>query len=296
MGGKIAAIFVVLIVLSIGLYIYNSGVIGRGVDYLNSLAARTTSTPPAYAHPSSGSTGAGAAGTPPPSFSLGPSTAASTTGDRSPYYGQVRFGSVYAGSGGSFGQISLYAYFTNESTTADVTGWLIKSNRGGLYIPQAVPIYEPLGLAPETDIILHYGDTLDLYSSSAPVNLRLNECIGYLPNRNQFIPQLPQTCPYFSDRAAIQSFTGACQNYILSLGSCQLPDLSSPQIPTNDYACRQYIQSHFRYSSCFEEHYADYNFLSNQIWAWTGSTPLDPFHDTVTLYDKNGLVVDTYSY
>lgn len=294
MGGKIAFIFIAIIVLGLALYVYNSGVIGNGINYLNSLAARSSTTP-VYTPPPSGSTGSTGGGGGTVIQPVPTTTAPIANATSSPYYGEVRFGSAFPGNGGN-GEISLYAYPPNQSTTIDVTGWLIKTNRGGLYIPQAVNVYDPLGLAPETDILLHYGDYLDIYSSSAPVNLRLNECIGYLPNRSQFNPELPDTCPYSYNPTATQSFSGACQNYIQSLGSCQEPDMNSAQIPTNDYACVQYLETHFNYSSCFNQHDTDPNFLSNQVWVWTGSTPLDPYHDNVELLDKNGLVVATYSY
>ena len=61
---------------------------------------------------------------------------------------------------------------------------------------QAVSIYDPSGLSAPSDIRLASGDTLYLYSTAAPVNLRINECVGYLPNQSQFNPQLPQNCPY----------------------------------------------------------------------------------------------------
>jgi hypothetical protein len=75
-----------------------------------------------------------------------------------------------------------------------------------------------------------------------------------------------------------------------------MPVLSGPQVPTNDYACMNYIENNFTYRSCFNQHSADANFLSNQVWVWTGSSPVNQYHDTVRLLDKNGLLVDIYTY
>lgn len=213
----------------------------------------------------------------------------------SPYYGQVHLGNVYAGYYGSYGQISLYTSLPYGTTTVDVTGWQIKTNRGGEYIPQAVAVYDPSGLAAPSDIRLKSGDTLNLYSTSAPVNLRLNKCIGYLPNQSQFVPSLPQNCPYL-DRSEIQNFSGACQNYITSLGNCQLPNFNDFRIPQNDYSCLNYLNTHFNYYSCYNAHFADPDFLSNEVRVWMGSSPLDQSHDKVMLFDRNGLLVDLYSY
>jgi hypothetical protein len=202
------------------------------------------------------------------------------------------YGSAY---GGSYGQISFYANPPGASSTIDVTGWQIKTNTGGEYIPTAVAVYDPSGLAPATDIRLASGDSLTLYSSSAAINLRLNECMGYFPGRAGFKPQLPQSCPY-SDNSAIQNFSGACQNYIQSLGNCGSPNFADPRIPQNDYNCLSYLQHNFSYLSCFNAHRTDPNFLSNQVWVWMGASPLDPYHDRALLLDRNGLLVDVYKY
>jgi len=300
MGGRIMLIFIVVIALGVGLYIYNSGVIGKGIGFLNTQIPRqaTTTTfiaPQPSTRPSYVSGGTVITRTPAPSIGPTDVPAGFTTSQLSPYFHQVRFGGISAGNIYSYGQISLYAYPATGATSIDVTGWHIKSNRGGEYIPQAVDVYDPTGNAPAGDIRLASGDMLNLYSTSAPVNLRINKCIGYLPNRTQFNPQLPQSCPYI-DNSKIQSFSGACQNYIMSLGGCQSPDLSSPYVPWNDYACQDYLNSHFNYRSCFDEHRTDSDFLSHEIRVWMGSSPVDQFHDQVLLLDANGLLVDLYKY
>ena len=294
---SVAAIrfFVILIiVVGIGLYIYNSGVLGKGFSALNSFSFGTSTSPGPAPIYSSGAPSNSAGTTYVPPTSIPPSEIPSgfTASELSPYFHEIRFGGV---SAGTYGQVSLYAYQSQGTASIDVTGWEVKGNRGGFYIPQAVNLYDPLGLTPASNIWLKSGDVLDMYSTSAPVNLRLNECIGYLPNRSQFNPQLPQNCPYI-DRSQIQSFTGACQNYIQSLGGCQEANLANPSIPINDDACRTYLVDNFNYRSCFESHQADSNFLSNQVWAWMGSSPFDQYHDNIELVDRNGLLVDLYSY
>ncbi len=310
MGGKILLIFILVVALGVGLYVYNSGVVGKGFNYLDSLASRSSTLP------TFGTTGTSAT----PGRELAPpdNTAVSAPRDRysatstvspaeipagftanqlSPYFHEVRFGGVSpARSYSSYGEISLYAYPNVTTSSIDVTGWQVRANHGGEYIPQAVNVYDPLGLNPVSDIWLKSGSDLNLYSTSAPVNLRLNKCIGYLPNgKTQFVPQLPQTCPSI-DQSVIHSFTGACQSYIMSLNGCAEANMSNPLIPQNDYACINYLENNFSYHSCFEAHEGDANFLSNQIWVFNGSSPLDPLHDQVKLLDRNGLLVDFYTY
>ena len=220
-----------------------------------------------------------------------------TAAQLSPYFHEVRFGGVSVGTYYYYGTITLDASFANYNATGtiDITGWQIKSKNSGEYIPQAIALYDPSGLAAASDIRMKNGDVTSLYSSSAPFNLRINKCVGYIAHVANFQPSLPFNCPYV-DQAQISSFTGACQNYIETLGGCQSPNMSSPQIPRTDYACQSYLENNFTYKSCFQAHAGDADFLSNQVWVWTGSNVVDSYHDVVDLYDRSGKLVDQYSY
>ena len=243
MGGRIGFAIVAVLVIGAALYLYHSGAIGgvSGKFDLHSLlpnfASSSLHTAPVtdYVPPAAPPTGTfiGSAGAT-TSINPGDIPAGYTASQLSPHFHQVRFGGVSPASAYSYGQISLYDYSSAPSSSVDVTGWEIKTNNGGEYIPQAVDIYDPSGLAPASDIILTNSDVVNIYSTSAPVNLRLNECLGYLPVQSQFKPELPQNCPYI-DPSQFQSFSGACQNYIRSLGSCGQPNLADPRIPAIRY-------------------------------------------------------------
>ncbi len=239
---------------------------------------------------SSGSSGSGGSSsngtgiTPPPGF---------TAAQLSPYYQKVRL------SGVSSAEISVTTYpaYGTPTSTVDVTGWEIKTNHGGEFIPQVMNVYYPTGMNAESDIILALNQInyVNMYSNSAPVNLRVNACMGYLNTPQQFNPGFSYTCPAI-DRSQITQFTGACQNYILSLSNCQSPDFSSYYFPRNDYQCQDYLQGKFNYSWCVSTYASAPNFLSNEWRIWMGASPLDPYHDIVELLDRNGLLVDIYSY
>jgi hypothetical protein len=322
MGGKIWFIFIAIIVLGFAFYLYSSGLLVKGFDSFNSLVAFPNSSSSLFGSKSTSSFWSflGIGGSPahgpnipppaqstitapptPPTLTNNPINPADipagyTAAQLSPYFHEVRLGSVTAGTPSYYGTIILDTDFPyNVTGSIDVTGWQIKSKNSGEYIPQAINIYDPTGLTPANDIKMRNNDTVYLYSSSAPFNLRLNECIGYVAHVANFNPALPLTCPYV-DRSQIQNFTGQCQNYINSIGQCQAPNMSSPQIPQTDYACQDYLENNFTYKSCFSQHASDPNFLSNEVWVWTGSNVVDQAHDTVTLLDRNGLLVDLYTY
>ena len=263
MGARIGFVIIAVVLAGALIYAYHSNTTGGQSSFnwqslLPHFASSSLNTGPVntYVPPATPVTGT-VNGYVPPATAVLPSDVPKgfTASQLSLYFHQVRFGGISPGSPYSYGEISLYAYPAAQTSSIDVTGWQIKSNRGGEYLPQAVNVYDPLGLNPATDIFMKSGDALNIYSTSAPVNLRLNECLGYLPDKTQFNPQLPQNCPYV-DRSAVQSFSGACQNYVLSLGSCGIANLADPRIPENDYNCINYLENNFSYKSCYDAHWS----------------------------------------
>ncbi len=320
MGAKIMLIIFGVVVLGVILYAVNSNMLGKVTGpagtffHTNVSGLFTRPAQPfglvsgtAYVAPqpsSSLSQPPGTTGQPtqeiPGQTSTIPSSeipAGFTRAELSPYFKEVTFSGAWPANGSAYGEIILSSAGVPASSTVDITGWQIKTNRSGEYIPKAINIYDPSGLTPPTDIVLGQGQMVYLYSSSGPFNLRLNECIGYIGNTNHFTPALPANCPYIDPASISQmGFSGACENYIYSLGGCSVPNLNDPRIPVNDYACRDYLENNFNYTSCFNARRGDANFLSKQWWVWMGSSPLDPYHDTMDLFDRQGLLVDQYSY
>ncbi|MEK7195313.1 MAG: hypothetical protein AAB655_01310 [Patescibacteria group bacterium] len=306
MGGKVITILLMVVFLGAGLYFVRSGTIGKLTSFgLRPFSTSTVAT-----------SGGGFVSTStywpqttpyvkPPQQVFLPATTTKinsydipkgfTEADLSPYFKKISIGSLSPGSIYSYGTVSLKTSFsTNEAI--NVTGWVLRANRGSQIIPRAVDIYDPSGLAPERDIFLRKYDYLYIYSTTSAIgkNLRLNKCVGYLENYNKFTPSLPRSCPYVN-RSEISYLSGKCQDYILSLGGCRLP-ASSPPIPATDYdACRAYLDT-INYKGCFDKYRVDADFFSHEYRAWSGSRFLDERHDKVLLLDRDGLLVDLREY
>ena len=226
-----------------------------------------------------------------------------TRAQLSPYFQKVRISSAFASNYSTYSsQINLYAYLSN-SEKINVTGWRIKTNHGEFIIPQAVNIYDFSGFSFEQDIVISGNANIYLYSTRSPINLnfRLNKCAGYLQNNYSFNPALTRNCPT-PQRSEIYYLSGQCQSYILSLGSCEVPSISfSNSLSGTDEgnACRQFLSTVNQYT-CYQKHHWETDFLSNEWRIWTNWTNfnglLDPQHDTVRLFDTQGLLVDQYIY
>jgi hypothetical protein len=317
---KIKIVLLLVVALGVILFVLRSGVVGKleSIGSLNFWPSSSSSAPWYLASSTKPASGGG--GTPwylasssqpagnfenqngQPAINPSEIPQGFTLKDLSPYFHKIRLSSISPGGYfGGYGQISLSASFNPSMSLGtsggaiNVSGWLLQANKGGQYVPQAVGIYDPSGLAAEGDIYLKNSDVLNIYTLRSAIgkNLRLNKCIGYLENTNHFTPSLPMNCQY-TDRSDIAGLSGVCQNYITSLGSCALP-AANPRVPENDYACRAYLDN-LNYKGCFDKHRSDADFLSNEWRAWIGSTFLDSSHDRLLLLDRQGLVVDVYSY
>lgn len=285
-------ILLAIIFINFGIFLYTTGLLGGSGHF--SIAPSVVSPPdvtyfgPAGATSTFGTTSTTVSGaniaTPPQGF---------TKDQLSPYYGRVRFVQVEPGGAAQVEHVSLVA---NPKTgqTIVVTGWSLQANRAAQVIPQAIASLDLLHPTLEGDIRLGAGHVLDIYAtrSAAGASFRLNRCTGYLQNRFNFIPALPQECPAV-DRSDIVTFTGACQDYLLSLRSCQEPNPAA--VPSNDSLCRYYINNR-NYLGCVDKYKNMAGFYSNQWRVWTGAEFLDNLHDRLLLLDKAGKLVDVYVY
>lgn len=286
---------VVVILVAVFSLLYSSGSgISKTVEIFFSPAPANDSAPP-FSYGGGQEAPVNSGEPQPPAISPEDVPKGFTLKDLSPYFHKVRFGSVSPGYGGYTGSISLYPNL-GEKESVNVTGWSIRGNTGSYFIPQAVKLYDPSGLALEGDLYLRSGEVVNVYSAASAVgkNFRINKCMGYLGQTTNFEPPLYTNCPYV-DQRDIAHLSGECQNYILSLGGCRLPD-DNPPISIRDYRCLDYLDD-FNYRGCFDKHKNDADFLSNEWRVWIGNAQfLDPLHDQVRLYDRRGLLVDEQLY
>jgi hypothetical protein len=213
----------------------------------------------------------------------------------SPYFGKINISTVSYYTWGNYPAYITLSSSLPPDEKISITGWRIKSNLETILIPQTIEVYDPSGFSSSVDIIFKAYQTVSFYSSFSPIgqNFRLNKCIGYLEEIYDFSPPLPRNCPYIN-RAEISGLSGTCQNYILSLSSCQMP-APNPPISPNDEACWAYLNT-LNYRGCFDRYRRDTDFLSSEWKVWMGRINLDSSHDRLLLFDKNNLLVDEYSY
>ncbi len=216
--------------------------------------------------------------------------------DLSPDFGRVEIASVRRpsswGDGGGFTLRSV----SELKDYLDITGWRIKSNNGEITVKGGASSVPPVNLQrivlrPRTSAIF-YAD-----QQSFVKNVELNKCTGYLNNTYTLDPKLPKNCPR-PDRGETIAFSGACQSFVRSLGSCEQPTSSELNRFTgsNNIPCHEFLED-LNYANCVGKYSSDPNFYSYGWRVWTSDeVHFDSQHDWLLLFDENSLLVDEYIY
>ena len=171
-----------------------------------------------------------------------------TKEDLSPFFDRVVISSLRYPRKSDYDMTSIQLF---ARTTVGVSGWKIKTHSGDVSIPLAIEKYAP-GSSLEKNIVLQEGQTLSLfghyrfatYQHAFGKNLRLNQCTGYLNNLYTFDPKLPERCPRI-DREALSAFSGACQSFLLRLGTCAVPTSAQISEFQGDAACQSFMRNKF---------------------------------------------------
>jgi len=222
----------------------------------------------------------------------------------SPYAGKVLISSVIPGFPGfqntKYSQIHLYTAGITKGEFVNITRWKVTTNRGASFIiPQGSMFYHSSTSPQYGDIILDSYDYVYIYSHAPPyhANFRINQCSGY---HEGFDPSFSNQCPKIQ-KSEISHLIGACQNYLLSLQTCQI-GIPIPHDLRYAAGCYEAAQK-LNYDDCYNMHKNDPGFFSNEWRIWLGPPGtyqqiniFDLYHDKVQLLDENGRLVDEYVY
>lgn len=239
--------------------------------------------------------------TPPPAPSPQPEPIDPTL---SPWFEKITISSFAKPSGAKRFQARLRVNIPSE-TSVSLTGWRLKSKfQGETTIGFGIEKYHPsYNSQPSENIVVQRSNTVFLSGDQSPfgrgIHFRTNQCFGYL---NFYIPTLPGTSSCSQDKPTLQEVSNlspACQDFILkkiNFSSCTVPDLGPVSASTE---CVNYIMNAgngFNYAGCYAKRSNDANFLSKDWYIYADTQLGHALHDTITLFDQNGLVVDTYIY
>lgn len=307
------ALGIIVLVLAAALIVFlfykGTAFIDKVISYLELPIATTTppatqirsaSPPPSRPTPPSGDSNGRAS--PPPVYS-GEIPQGFRLEDLSHYFGKITISYISPlretfFTSSAYSEVNIYTNLS-QGEEVRITGWKVQSNRDSFLIPKGVADYNPnLSYNEPVNIAIKSGDQVKIFSHSSArgLNLRLNQCTGYIKDST---PEMPRNCPYIG-QSEIYTFTGECQSYIRTLGSCEFP-IHNPPIPYSDTACYDFLRQ-LNYQGCYNKYRSKPDFFSHEWRIWLATYPnpqkniFDPEHDRVLLFDREGKLVDEYVY
>ncbi|MCX6712179.1 MAG: hypothetical protein NT041_00620 [Candidatus Vogelbacteria bacterium] len=179
-----------------------------------------------------------------------------------------------------------------------------------LYNPYnpAVNRYSPLVLKSGERAIITTGSAPTLNNVTIKDNFKLNQCLGYLEDDTGYraYPSVSYRCPSSDDVPGISSLDNICYDFVRSIRACHTP--KDVYVKNEGYCldrnckltsyCRSFIKDNYNFNTCFSRYSGDKDFVSsewriflNQTWELWGDR-----RETISLYDRSGLLVDEISY
>jgi len=216
----------------------------------------------------------------------------------SPYYKKVTIGSVsYYSSDFNQEYATLYNYSYN-TPAIDVTNWKLSALKEEFIIPKAIKLFDVTYPQTGEDILLASGQSAKIYTTKSPIgnNFLLNKCFNYIESLYQFPIRSYTSCPW-PNTNDLSNFSASCRTFFSSIPTCTIPNLDDPSI-VYDNECRDYLRTNLNYGACVASYQKDSDFYKNEWDVYLGYTRKiwNQTHDTVTLRDKDGLIVDRYIY
>ncbi len=219
----------------------------------------------------------------------------------SPYFDKVKIADVNLQTSSRPSLITLNIYLGKEEKI-NITGWSVKSMKGSFVIPLGTEkYYSDYTPVPTDNIIIKNGDKVYLSSASNPLgkgmNFRPNKCLGYfITNNRNFSVSFSKNCPG-PEKEEISHLDPCCQEFILNLGRCEIPNYSSNSRISPDSECVAYLNENLNYNGCYRKYSQDEDFIGKDWHIYMDFELLATNKcDTLYLLDQNGLFIDKYPY
>lgn len=184
---------------------------------------------------------------------------------------------------------------TSEKENISITGFIIFSEKSSFTIPKGHQLLgssasaeDPIILKPRERAVITAGKQTKL------MDFRENLCTGYYSEFGDYTPSLSHSCPRPDTRNLLQ-LSDRCINVIERTSTCRTADLQDTLIES---ICSEYINQNLNYAGCVRNYRNTTDFFSDHWLIWMQRTEefFRNTHDKIILKDRQGRVVDEYSY
>ncbi len=204
----------------------------------------------------------------------------------------------------------------NNKTDVPITGWVLESVVTGqrATIGKAVNLPRSGVVNTEFPLLLPPGDTVNVNTGRSPVGVsfRVNKCVGYFEQFQNFSPRLRRECQNptaefdkFSKipvtKVRIEDDKGEiCREYIRkNINRCEINRavLTDTELRLTEQ-CQAFIENAYTYTGCVANNQFEPDFFRNEWRVFLGS-PAELWREKreiIRLLDQNGQTVDIFDY
>lgn len=218
--------------------------------------------------------------------------------EKSQYLGMINI-NVAKGYQGNPDFLEIIALSTNKKPI-NITGWEIRSTvsryLNKIYVG-AKTIYQGR-ISEENDILLYPGEKAIILPTKSPVGIsfKMNKCIGYLEQFQEFYPHLPKYCPHPGfDKPQIEDEN--CVAFAKTIDRCNAFIKEYPEKLSE--ACKKTISKRLSYNSCVSENIEDTDFYKKEWRVYLGGDEIafgSENGDFIGIYDSDGHLIDSIFY
>jgi len=225
-----------------------------------------------------------------------PTPATTPNSTISPYIEKVQFSGIQSAT--SYRPaIVILKVIPYRGEQIKLTGFTVKNRRGTFTITDGIEKYQVNG----STSTIYINEPLYVYliGITNPLgtdkNFRVNKCFGYLSRAENLYPSFGPPCvtPKLEN---LSGYTPYCQEYLIHSSGCKMPNYSSNFKISTDSNCVSYILEYWSYDGCLRRSAKDNDFYGSRWYIYTNKNFVEPLHDTISLYDPSGLLVDQYTY
>jgi hypothetical protein len=169
-----------------------------------------------------------------------------------------------------------------------------------IVIPKAVNL-PVLGTTPEkVDVYLQPGGKAIITTGRSPIgsSFRVNKCMGYLQQFQNFYPDIANICPPPANE--IKSFGPAndtiCVEFVEKTPRCTIPQGAPPRDLTA--SCVNFLAEKLNYNACVANHKNDKDFYSKEwrLFLNQDSELWKNKNEIIRLTEANGTIIDSITY
>lgn len=211
------------------------------------------------------------------------------------------------GYSSSNGETSEYLTMSAPSSNKNkflITGLTLKSRMTGqqVQIGEAVTTYYANTANAKTSVFLAPGEQALIITRRSPIgqSFKINKCMGYLTQYQEFYPYISTNCPLISDYPYPErpnAFTDDCLNFLDGIGSCQSPSTSYiPEgLPQN---CINFATERANYNRCVSDFSNTKDFISPEwrIYLGRNESIWKSSREIIDVIDQKGNIIQSYTY